>query len=59
MGKKLDCDTPEYHKLHSCKLSKYKADEELEKRSQQAKVKCKKCGMNGIDKKDVCKPEKV
>ena len=59
MAKKIDCDTPEYHKLHSCKLRKLKAEEELEKRKKKAKVKCKKCGEKGIKKKDVCKPEKV
>ena len=59
MGKKIDCDTPEYHEVHSCKLKKLNANEELEKRTKNSKVECKKCGLKGINKKDVCKPEKI
>lgn len=57
MGKRMDCDTPDYHDLHICKLSKRGLHDEIQQRSQHPTVSCRKCGAKANQEQDVCKPE--
>lgn len=59
MGKRIDCDTPDYHDLHMCKLTKRGLHDEIDKRSQTPTVICRKCGSKADLKRDVCKPESI
>ncbi len=59
MGKPLDCDTPEYHTLHICKLQKLGLEEEIRRRAEGATLRCRKCGALATRERDVCKPERL
>ncbi len=56
MGSKKECETPNYHDMHMCKLQKKGLMEEIDRRSTNPTVTCNKCGAKANESRDLCQP---
>ncbi len=56
MASLKDCETPDYHDMHMCKLRKKGLMEEIDRRSANPTVVCNKCGARANENRDLCQP---
>lgn len=56
MGVQANCDSPQKHKVHLCKLSKDGKLEEVEALSVKPIVFCNKCKAKSNDPSSLCNP---
>jgi len=56
MGSQKDCEKPNYHDMHMCKLRQKGLMEEIDRRSATPTVICNKCGAKANQDRDLCQP---